>query len=493
MAQKSISRLEGFDFTSQDPVSAAAAARADVPSDSLPSQSQIARPGAPLSTADLALDLVLHEMLQQARLTSSATGAAIVIVGESGIRCRATAGATAAEVAAHLQTRSKLLDACLRNRAVQRCDDTEVDTRFDPAACRRLGLRSVLICPVQDHDDKPTGAIELFSSRPGAFGDRDVLMLQAIAQRVVDNLGLIRKLAVPELEAPVVPQAIAEESIAPEISESPEPAAIRTNSTFELRTSVQKAFHIDSKLFLLVAAITLSIILGWMLGRTQGLRAKVRPKPRPAPVAQQVQPQQAPAAESGTMPSTVETSVPAVQLPDSVPDAVVEISRTPKAKVHAALEPSETQAPDETSVPAQAPSDSVVVFEDENNDSPQVQSLSSSQDNSKQRRSVAETSGAATSKGVVRLPADQAAANLLLRVEPDYPQKAREQEIQGAVVLDIAVGKDGKVQGISTISGDPQLALAAAHAVQQWRFKPWNRKGQPTPFESRITLNFSLP
>jgi len=82
--------------------------------------------------------------------------------------------------------------------------------------------------------------------------------------------------------------------------------------------------------------------------------------------------------------------------------------------------------------------------------------------------------------------------NLLIRIEPDYPEKAREQKIQGPVVLDIVVGKDGTIQGISMISGDPQLAMAAAHAVQQWRFKPWVRNRKPVPFESRITLNFSL-
>jgi TonB family protein len=82
---------------------------------------------------------------------------------------------------------------------------------------------------------------------------------------------------------------------------------------------------------------------------------------------------------------------------------------------------------------------------------------------------------------------------VLTRVQPHYPEEARQQRIQGAVVLKALVGADGSVQELKVISGDPLLVQAATDAVRQWRFQPHRSKGQSTGFETRITINFLLP
>jgi TonB family protein len=82
---------------------------------------------------------------------------------------------------------------------------------------------------------------------------------------------------------------------------------------------------------------------------------------------------------------------------------------------------------------------------------------------------------------------------VVTRVVPPYPEEARQQHIQGPVVLNAVVGIDGSVHGIQVISGDPQLVQAAADAVRQWRFQPHVLKGKPADFETRITVNFSFP
>jgi len=79
------------------------------------------------------------------------------------------------------------------------------------------------------------------------------------------------------------------------------------------------------------------------------------------------------------------------------------------------------------------------------------------------------------------------------RVEPEYPEQARDRHIQGPVVLVALVGKDGAVEKLSTVSGDPQLVPAATEAVQQWRFKPFFRNGSPEEFQTQITVSFRLP
>jgi protein TonB len=100
---------------------------------------------------------------------------------------------------------------------------------------------------------------------------------------------------------------------------------------------------------------------------------------------------------------------------------------------------------------------------------------------------------AKVTSGPVSVPSKVADEYLMLRVEPDYPESAREQHIQGPVVLDALVDKDGAVEKLSTVSGDQQLAAAATDAVKQWRFKPFFRNGSPEEFQTQITVSFRLP
>lgn len=95
--------------------------------------------------------------------------------------------------------------------------------------------------------------------------------------------------------------------------------------------------------------------------------------------------------------------------------------------------------------------------------------------------------------GVLELAPDVAEAGLLHRVEPDYPEAARQQGIQGAVVLSVRIAQDGGVQSATLVSGPALLAQAASDAVKQWRFKPRLVSGRPAEMQTKITLEFRLP
>ena len=79
------------------------------------------------------------------------------------------------------------------------------------------------------------------------------------------------------------------------------------------------------------------------------------------------------------------------------------------------------------------------------------------------------------------------------RVEPKYPDEAKAHHVQGSVVLNVLVGRDGRVQKLGRVEGDVGLIAAASDAVRQWRFKPLIRNGHPVSFETHITLTFALP
>ncbi|HMH06285.1 MAG TPA: TonB family protein [Terriglobales bacterium] len=85
------------------------------------------------------------------------------------------------------------------------------------------------------------------------------------------------------------------------------------------------------------------------------------------------------------------------------------------------------------------------------------------------------------------------AAQILSRpVEPNYPLLAKEMKIQGAVVLEVLVGRDGNIQHLHVLSGPTILSAAAREAVKQWRFKPYLQSGQAVETEARITVNFTI-
>lgn len=91
----------------------------------------------------------------------------------------------------------------------------------------------------------------------------------------------------------------------------------------------------------------------------------------------------------------------------------------------------------------------------------------------------------------VRLSTDTAQV-LTHPVEPNYPLLAKEMKVQGSVVLQALIGKDGKIQDLHTVSGPTILSSAAREAVQQWRFKPYYQSGQAVETIARITVNFTI-
>jgi protein TonB len=81
---------------------------------------------------------------------------------------------------------------------------------------------------------------------------------------------------------------------------------------------------------------------------------------------------------------------------------------------------------------------------------------------------------------------------LIRKVQPPYPPLARQARIQGNVVLQAEISKDGTIQNLRLISGHPMLAPSAIEAVKQWRYKPYFLNGEPVEVETQITVIFSL-
>src|SRR5205809_6752730 len=81
---------------------------------------------------------------------------------------------------------------------------------------------------------------------------------------------------------------------------------------------------------------------------------------------------------------------------------------------------------------------------------------------------------------------------LIRKVQPAYPPLARQARIQGQVVLQAEISKDGSIENLRLISGHPMLAPAAIEAVKQWRYKPYLLNGEPVAVETTVQVNFTL-
>lgn len=81
---------------------------------------------------------------------------------------------------------------------------------------------------------------------------------------------------------------------------------------------------------------------------------------------------------------------------------------------------------------------------------------------------------------------------LIQDVKPIYPKIAQAAGVQGEVILQAVIGKDGLIKNLRAISGNPLLVKAALDAVQQWRYRPYLLNGEPVEVETQITVRFTV-
>jgi protein TonB len=82
--------------------------------------------------------------------------------------------------------------------------------------------------------------------------------------------------------------------------------------------------------------------------------------------------------------------------------------------------------------------------------------------------------------------------DLIRKVLPAYPPLARMARIQGQVLLQAVISKEGVIENLRVVSGHPMLAPAAIEAVRQWRYRPYVLNNEPVEVETQITVNFGL-
>lgn len=467
---------------------------------------------SPEVSADLALDIVLNEIAEQACLATPASGAAIVLKRDGEWVCRASAGGNSPSLGARLDAEAGLSGACIKTRQVQRCDDAQSDPRADAEACRSLGVRSVIIVPLLQ-DDELAGIFEVFSSYASAFGGRDERTLEVLSQRVLATLKQTSEPLATFVKAAEVGEASLENSSA---GNSIAETSIMENSASENTTEKAEAEYApyDTGLeqgaskadtgrgvriftwILGAAVLAFALLLTVLLGQRLIGRKSARRAHPPVVSSSSVSPSH---AEHGSTVVTTEAGEtapppsPGTQPPGAVPSNVSHSRSVSEA----------TTSGDPATTYHSPPAGSLLVYEKGKEifrmppvakQAERITSASAVRSGSTIAYGTAGRSGSRNEPaGVYELSPEMAEDSLLHRVEPDYPEAARTQRIQGPVVLDVHIGRDGTVQEVKLVSGQPLLAGAAIAAVKQWKFQPREVQGNALEMQTRVTLNFRLP
>ena len=455
---------------------------------------------APKPVSDLALDLVLNEIVLQARLTTNATGALIALERSRKLICRATTGATSSEIAAFLNIPAGVSATCFETGTARRIDDVDIapDSHTDAAAYQRASVRSILVVPISNNEDQVLGVLQIFSPRPNAFCDRDVLTLQALARRIAANIELVKKSC--SVDVPRTPVPLVKSSDISTPRHVPRPSRFQLRGPQLFSRVLTKRWKVmprnwatmfgTTALVLVLLAACLTAGKFWIGSRRMAQPPVVHQSSQLPAQQTAIQPANAIALNiarpevnptdtntviSTPAPSRHQGSKPQLRSPRH-PAASITIDRKP---IHKGTTSSVSDKKAADKLPPS--SGEIVLFEDHE---------------SAQKLNVKAVSDAVSSNSAnssVETISTQAALALLAqRIEPEYPNAARQQHIQGNVLLDILVNESGAVVELALVSGAPQLMPAAEQAVRQWHFQPLTKAGHPQKFKSRVGIDFTL-
>ncbi|HUL33308.1 MAG TPA: energy transducer TonB [Candidatus Eisenbacteria bacterium] len=99
----------------------------------------------------------------------------------------------------------------------------------------------------------------------------------------------------------------------------------------------------------------------------------------------------------------------------------------------------------------------------------------------------------AEARGPYRVGGNIQAPVLIHRSQPIYPPLARMARVQGDVVIECVIDKQGDVTQMHVVSGHPLLVQAAMQAVSEWKYSPTLLNGSPVSVEMEVTVQFRMP
>ena len=432
------------------------------------------------------LSSILSEATHAARYFTDATGAALALWSQGVVICRARSGDSAPPLGAKVDVDAGISGECLRSGRSQRCNDTQNDPRVDSEVCQDLGIRALAAVPLRGGQGV-IGLLEVFSDRPNAFSDAHISLLKKLAKIAV--MGRAKAVA------PATPTETLVQTAPPPV---PERLPVNLLSFLPARMRGEEGQPLR-----LVAAALLLIVLGffgWMLSRSRG-------GPSRGQAVHAASNEAVPALMAAGSSSDAGRLTPSA-LSDAAKSTDITLGRPMKPspdvgakdlvrKASSSVVTTRDTSPPPTNNPGGSSSpvptaEKPVQTASADVPAPDLSEVMTAGSAAPVPQSVANPQpifpfvAVPVSHGVT-------GGRLTHKIEPIYPSEARLQRVEGAVVLDVLVGEDGNVHAVQVTSGQPLLARAAASAVRQWRYQPFELNGRPVAIHNQITIQFKLP
>ncbi len=488
----------------------------------------------------------LAVVAQRAQAFTNASGVAIALSeGNAGeIVCRARSGASAPDVGATLRVEGTFTGLCIQSGKELRCDDCETDTRVDTAAIRALGIRSMVVTPIRE-DSRVIGVLAAFAPTPHAFTITHVAVLKTMADQISALLQKERRAREenPRAEEPhPAPPAITAKPViaaAPAPVQAAPPAVVIKPSTSAPRAAAPAMAKVES-----IKSIPLEVVpLATPPTKKEERRADIAPKAsfgtfdamssedkKPGNRFMMIGVVAVLVIAAGATFAFLKMQKPGAKAPQQTQEA---------ANVPAAISPSGNTQPGSPNVNAQpvtvAPTSTKPVADTETK-KPGVKASEKNSAPAEKPSPAEKTTAVATlnASGTSRIAQDTSAQPVpeiapsfnvggsssaplsslarpmasstpsaaaieqsqleplqLIKTAPlVYPAIAKARNITGMVVVEVKVGKDGKVSSPRFVTGPPVFRDAAFDAVMHYQFKAAKLNGQPIEQITQIRLNF---
>ncbi len=94
----------------------------------------------------------------------------------------------------------------------------------------------------------------------------------------------------------------------------------------------------------------------------------------------------------------------------------------------------------------------------------------------------------------IRIGGNVQAAKMVKQVRPVYPPHLKEQGVEGTVMLDAVISREGKVINLTPVNSlvHPDLVASAMEAVRQWEYEPTFLNGNPVEILTSVQINYTL-
>lgn len=126
------------------------------------------------------LQNAMEVITRRTQQITRADGAVIEMLEDGEMVYKAVSGTMEPFLNMRIKAKGSLSGLCIESANALRCDDSEADERVDKVACRKVGLRSMIVVPLI-HNSETVGVLKVTSSKLRGFSTEDMHSLQLMA------------------------------------------------------------------------------------------------------------------------------------------------------------------------------------------------------------------------------------------------------------------------------------------------------------------------